>query len=46
MPMPTRRLGDDAKMGYIEFVGNEIEKYEDAVEKEKVADLISIVCIV
>ena len=34
--MESKRKGDNARMGYIEFIGNEIEKYEEAVEKEKV----------
>ena len=34
--MPKRRLGDNARMGYIEFIGNEIERSETAVEKEQV----------
>jgi hypothetical protein len=40
--MDTKRKGDNARMGYIEFIGNEIEKYEEAVEKEKVSILILI----
>lgn len=31
-----RRLGDNSKLAYIEFSGNEIEKYETAVQKERV----------
>jgi len=40
--MDTKRKGDNARMGYIEFIGNEIEKYEEAIEKEKVSLLILI----
>ena len=40
--MDTKRKGDNARMGYIEFIGHEIEKYEEAVEKEKVSILILI----
>jgi hypothetical protein len=34
--MPEKRRGDKAKMAYIEYIGNEVEKYEAALEKEKV----------
>ena len=34
--MNERRLGDNSKLAFIEYVGNEIEKYETAVQKERV----------
>lgn len=33
--LPKRRKGDNATVGYIEIVGNEIERYEKAMKKEQ-----------
>lgn len=34
--MPGTREGDNARLAFIEYAGNETEKYEKAVEKERV----------
>lgn len=34
--MPSRRFGDKALMGYIEYMENDLQKYEEASEAEKV----------
>ncbi len=34
--LADKRMGDGASMGYIEYLGNELEKYEKASKKEKI----------